>query len=81
VNFLIDLLDRKSTLRHADVMMYKWVGGKHVCVDLTEISPFVGLGVGNFRVGQTTLKATSNKVVKHEKACFNNQHVLITFIF
>ena len=41
VNFLTDPLDRRSTLRPADVMMYRWVGGKHACVDLTRVSPLV----------------------------------------
>jgi len=27
-------------------MVYGWVGGKHVYVDLIEVSPFVELGVG-----------------------------------
>ena len=55
VNFLTDPLERRSTLRPADVMVYGWVGGKHDCVDLTGISPLVGLGVGPFIVGQTAL--------------------------
>ena len=79
VNFLTNPLDRKSTLRHADVMVCGWVGGKHARVDLTEVSPLVG--VGAFMVGQTTLKAASSKVAKHEKACYDNQHAFIPFAF
>jgi len=41
VNFLSDLLDGRSTLRPPNVMVYEWVGGKHACVDLTGVSPFV----------------------------------------
>ena len=37
VNFLTHPLDRRSTLRPADVMVYGWLGGKHACVDLTEV--------------------------------------------
>jgi hypothetical protein len=81
VNFLTDPLDRRSTLRPADVMVYRWVGGKHACVDLTGVSPLVGLGVAAFTVGQTALKAASSKVAKHEKACSDNQHVFIPFAF
>jgi len=44
-NFLTGPLDRRSTLRPADAMVYRWVGGKHACVDLTEVSPLVGSGV------------------------------------
>lgn len=51
VNFLTNPLDRRSTLRPADVMVYRWVGGKHACVDLTGVSLLVGLGVGPFTVG------------------------------
>nr|GEW51536.1 auxilin-like protein [Tanacetum cinerariifolium] len=43
VNFLTDPSDRRSTLRPADVLVFGWIGGKHVCVDLTGVSPLVGL--------------------------------------
>jgi len=75
VNFLTDPLERRSTLRPADVMVYGWVGGKHACVDLNL------LGVGPFTVGQADLKAASSKVAKHEKACSDNQHAFIPFAF
>ncbi|MCI32836.1 auxilin-like protein, partial [Trifolium medium] len=41
VNFLTDPLEGRSTLRSADVLVYRLVGGKHTCVDLTEVSPLV----------------------------------------
>jgi hypothetical protein len=50
-------------------------------VDLTRISPLVGLGTEIFIVGQAALKAASCKVVKHEKACSDNQHAFIPFAF
>lgn len=50
-------------------------------MELTRVSPLVGLGVETFTVGQTALKTASNKVVKHEKACYDNQHAFIPFIF
>lgn len=37
--------------------------------------------MGDFTVGQTALKAASSKVVKHEKACSDNQHAFIQFAF
>jgi hypothetical protein len=43
VNFLTELLDERSTLRPANVLVYGWVGGKHACVDLTEVSLLVVL--------------------------------------
>jgi len=62
-------------------MVHGWVGGKHGCVDLIEVSPFVGLSVGPFTVWQTAFKAASNKVVKYEKTYSDNQHAFIPFAF
>jgi hypothetical protein len=81
VNFLTDPREGRSTLRPADVLVYGWIGGKHACVDLTGVSPLVGLRTWDFIVGQAALKAASNKVVKHEKACSDNQHAFIPFAF
>ncbi|GKE99990.1 hypothetical protein Tco_0023341 [Tanacetum coccineum] len=72
VNFLTDLLDGRSTLSPADILIFGWVGGKHACVDLTEVSPLVGLSSRSFTLGQTALKAASYKVTKHKKACIEN---------
>nr|GEV44048.1 reverse transcriptase domain-containing protein [Tanacetum cinerariifolium] len=43
VNLLTDPSDGRSTLRPDDVLVFRWVGGKHVCVDLTRVSLLVGL--------------------------------------
>ncbi|KAJ0506939.1 hypothetical protein HanRHA438_Chr12g0574721 [Helianthus annuus] len=56
-------------------------GGKHACVDLTGVSPLVGLKDKGFVVGQAVLKAEASKVAKHEKACRENQHVFVPFAF
>ncbi|GJV93107.1 hypothetical protein Tco_1540920 [Tanacetum coccineum] len=81
VNFLTGPSDGRSILRRADVLVFGWVGGKHACVDLTGVSPHVGLSSRGFTVGQTALKVASCKVTKHEKACIENQHVFIPFAF
>ncbi|GJS29937.1 putative reverse transcriptase domain-containing protein [Tanacetum coccineum] len=81
VNFLTDPSDGRSTLRPTDVLVFEWVGGKHACVDLIEVSPLVGLSGRGFTVGQAALKAASCKVTKHEKSCIENQHVFIPFAF
>nr|GEW99939.1 putative reverse transcriptase domain-containing protein [Tanacetum cinerariifolium] len=81
VNFLIDPRDERSTLRSTDVLIFGWVGGKHACVDLTGVSPLVGLSSRGFTVGQAAVKAASCKVTKHEKASIENQHVFISFAF
>jgi hypothetical protein len=61
--------------------VHGWVGGKHACVDLTGVSPLVGLGTGDFTAGHAALKAVSSKVAKHEKAYSDNQHIFIQFAF
>jgi len=61
--------------------VYGWVGGKHACVDVTEVLPLVGLRVGPFTVGHTTIKYASSKMVKHEKTCSDIQHAFIPFAF
>jgi hypothetical protein len=61
--------------------VYGWIGGKHACVDLTGVSPLVGLSTRDCIVGQAALKAASNKVGKHEKACSDNQRDFIPFSF
>nr|GEV49537.1 putative reverse transcriptase domain-containing protein [Tanacetum cinerariifolium] len=81
VNFLTDALEGRSTLRPADILVFGWAGRKYACVDLTGVSPLVGLRDNGFVVGQAALKAESSKVAKHKKACLENQHVFIPFTF
>ncbi|KAL7587980.1 hypothetical protein Lser_V15G37869 [Lactuca serriola] len=81
VNFLTDPQDGRSTLRPADILVFGWIGGKHACVDLTGVSPLVGLGSRSFTAGHAALKAAVCKVVKHENSCIANQHVFVPFAF
>ncbi|KAK1411384.1 hypothetical protein QVD17_37932 [Tagetes erecta] len=81
VNFLTDPREGRSTLRPADVLVFGWAGGKHACVDLTRVSPLVGLRDSGFVPRQAVLRAESKKVAKHETACLENQHVFIPFAF
>jgi len=32
VNFMTNLLYKRSTFKLADIMVYEWVGGKYACV-------------------------------------------------
>jgi hypothetical protein len=68
-------------LRSADVLVCRWIGGKYDCVDLTGVSPFAGLKTVDFIIGQTTSKAASIIVVKYERACSDNQHEFIPYVF
>nr|GEW54064.1 auxilin-like protein [Tanacetum cinerariifolium] len=61
VNFLTHPSDGRSTLRPADVLVFRWVGRKHVCVDLTKVSPLVGLSSWGFTAGEAALKVVSCK--------------------
>lgn len=70
MNLLTNPLNRRSTIRHVDVMVY-----------LIGVSPLMELGVRAFTVGHASLKDVSRKVVKHEKASTDNQHVFISFAF
>nr|GEW36508.1 putative reverse transcriptase domain-containing protein [Tanacetum cinerariifolium] len=63
------------------VSVFRWVGRKHVCVDLTGVSSLVGLSSRGFTTGQAALKAVSCKMTKHEKLCIENQHLFIPFAF
>lgn len=68
------------TLRPTNIFVNGCVSEKYTCVDLTEVSPFVGLRTRGFTMGQTTLKVVSSKVAKHEKWCSDNQHTFIPFV-
>ncbi|KAJ0925109.1 putative reverse transcriptase domain, exostosin [Helianthus annuus] len=81
VNFLTDPMEGRSTLRPADLLVFGWAGGKHACVDLTGVSPLVGLRENGFVAGLAARKAELKKVDKHAKACAENQHVFIPFAF
>ena len=81
VNFLTDPVEGRSTLRPADLLVFGWERGKHACVDLTGVSPLVGLRETGFVAGQASRKAESKKVDKHAKACADNQHVFIPLAF
>nr|GEY27278.1 auxilin-like protein [Tanacetum cinerariifolium] len=69
VNFLTDSSDERSTLRPADVLAFGWFGGKHACVDLTGVSPLVGLSGRGLTAGQAALKAASGKGKGRSKKC------------
>ncbi|KAL8258412.1 hypothetical protein R6Q59_030453 [Mikania micrantha] len=74
-------MEGRSTLRPADLLVFGWAGGKHACVDLTGVSPLVGLRENGFVAGQAARKAESKKVDKHAKACAENQHIFVPFAY
>ncbi|KAL8268762.1 hypothetical protein R6Q59_002560 [Mikania micrantha] len=52
---LVDPLEGRFTLRPADILVFGWEGGEHSCVDLTGVSPLVGLRDTGFVAGQAAL--------------------------
>nr|GEW92434.1 auxilin-like protein [Tanacetum cinerariifolium] len=59
VNFLTSPSDERSTLKPTDVLVFGLVEGKHVCLDLTEVSPLVGMSSRRFTVGHAASEAAS----------------------
>lgn len=48
VDFLTEPREGRSILRLEDILVYGWVGGNHVCVDLIGVFPLVGLRTRGF---------------------------------
>lgn len=80
MNFMMTPKRGSMTLMPTNIFVNGCVWEKYTCVDLTEVSPFVGLGTRGFTVGQTILKEVSSKVAKHEKWCFDHQHTFLPFV-
>ncbi|MFS7991353.1 hypothetical protein Hanom_Chr12g01069781 [Helianthus anomalus] len=57
LNFLMDPMEGRSTLRPTDLLVFGWAMGKHACVNLTRVSPLVGPRENGFVAGQATRKA------------------------
>lgn len=55
VNFLIVPQEGGLTFSPTNILVYEWIGGKHACIDLTDIFPLVGLRTEDFTVEQGSL--------------------------
>lgn len=62
-------------------MACEWVGGKHTCLDLTRVSPLVGVRGSGFYKRTSISKSCVSKVTKYEKVCSHNQYTFILFAF
>ncbi|GJR09124.1 signal peptide peptidase [Tanacetum coccineum] len=60
VNFLTDASDGRSTLEPTDVLVFGWVEGKHECMDLTGVSPLVGLSSRGLTLAPLVMKVDPN---------------------
>ncbi|GJW64815.1 reverse transcriptase domain-containing protein [Tanacetum coccineum] len=50
----------------ADMLLYSWVGGLDVCMDLAGSSPLTQTGMTDFAPGRATIDAAHRKLVKYE---------------
>ncbi|GJX79446.1 hypothetical protein Tco_0327595 [Tanacetum coccineum] len=53
-------------LRLADMLLYSWVGGLDVCMDLAGSSPLTQTGITDFAPGHAMIDAAHRKLVKYE---------------
>ncbi|GJT74237.1 hypothetical protein Tco_1040962 [Tanacetum coccineum] len=78
--FLSEILDGKEVdiglgggrdkpLRPADMLLYSWVGGVNICVDLTGSSPLTQTGMIDFAPGRAMFEAAQRKCIKYEAKC------------
>jgi hypothetical protein len=60
VNFLTNPQVGRSILKPKDVMIYRWMSGRHACMGLTQVSLLERLRADVFIVRQATLKVVSS---------------------
>ncbi|GJV20777.1 hypothetical protein Tco_1369797 [Tanacetum coccineum] len=68
-------------LRPADMLLYSWVGGLDVCVDLTGSSPLTQTGMVDFAPGRAVIDAAQRKRVKYEAKCATIGYGFLPFSF
>ncbi|KAL8235957.1 hypothetical protein R6Q59_017038 [Mikania micrantha] len=80
VNFLTDTLEGGLLYGLQIFLVFGWEGGNTRVWTLQEC-PLLLLRNNGFVGSHAAIKAESCKVAKHEKACLENQHVFIIFVF
>lgn len=65
VNFLTDPHERRPTFKLIDILVYRCVREKHVCVKLIVVSPLLRPGTRGFIMGYVLLKSALSQVIKH----------------
>ncbi|GKB08526.1 hypothetical protein Tco_0836838 [Tanacetum coccineum] len=65
----------------ADLLLFNWIQGKDVCLDVTCISPFTGTGVNSWAPGVALHNAVEKKKRKYATKCADNGYKFIPFAF
>ncbi|GKC41825.1 hypothetical protein Tco_1059547 [Tanacetum coccineum] len=68
-------------LRPADMLLYSWVGGLDVCVDLTGSLRLTQTGMADFAPGCTVIDAAQCKRVKYKAKCATIGYGFLLFSF
>ncbi|GJV80472.1 hypothetical protein Tco_1516342 [Tanacetum coccineum] len=75
------LSDDRRDLRPADLLLFNWIQGKDVCLDVTGISPFAGMGSNSLAPGVALHNAVEKKKRKYTTKCADNGYKFIPFAF
>lgn len=62
MNFFTDPRKGRSTPIPVVVQVYEWVGGKHACADLNDVSLQLGLRDGDFTMAHAAFKVALSKM-------------------
>ncbi|GJS12865.1 hypothetical protein Tco_0407337 [Tanacetum coccineum] len=68
-------------LRPTDLLLFNWIQGKDVCLDVTGISPFAGIGANSWAPGVALHNAMEKKKRKYATKCADNGYKSIPFVF
>ncbi|GJR08519.1 hypothetical protein Tco_0791171 [Tanacetum coccineum] len=71
----------EKPLRPTDMLLYSWVGGLDMCMDLTKSSPLTQTGMADFAPGRAMIDATQRKRVKYEAKCTTIRYGFLPFSF
>ncbi|GKA67146.1 hypothetical protein Tco_0766954, partial [Tanacetum coccineum] len=75
------LSENGRDLRPADLLLFNWIQGKYVCLDVTGISPFAGMGANSWAPGVAFHNAVEKKMRKYATKCADNGYKFIPFAF
>nr|GEU59798.1 hypothetical protein [Tanacetum cinerariifolium] len=68
-------------LRPTDLLLFNWLQGKDVCLDVTCISPFASMGALSWAPGVALHNAAKKKKRKYASICEENGYKFIPFVF
>ena len=75
------LSEARKDFKPADLLMFNWLHGKDVCMDVTRGSPFVSIRVSSLVTGTSLANTTERKRKKYTGKCEENGYKSIQFAF